>query len=109
MGAPQSSEVKPLETVIGKPFECFRADALIPVGACHPIAHLSLIITNRDVAVILREIANAADWLIRLSQYDGPDGVVAEESADGVEAFFDVFVWRPTCPWPNDGVAGIFV
>lgn len=98
-----------VEAVVYKQSQSLRADALVPVRTSHPVARLSIILTEADIALAVSVIAHTPNGLSRFLQDDGPGLVVIEHGADYLQALLHTLMWRPTGTWSHFRVAGVLV
>ena len=73
-----------LDAVVEHQFQSFGADTLVPVRFSYPVAHLTVVFSDRNVAGFMGVVADAADSLACLFQHNRPCRVVMEECADNL-------------------------
>ena len=93
--APDGAEPLRVEAVVNQQAQCLGTDATVPVGLGDPVARLDVVLADVDVALAVGQVADAADRLAGLLQFDGPDMVAMEEGSDDFAALLYTFVGKP--------------
>ena len=88
MISPDVFEMLYLDAVIEHQFQGFGADFSVPVRFSYPVAHFTVVFSDRDVAGFMGVVADAADWLVGLFQHNRPCRFIMEECPDYLPTFF---------------------
>ena len=78
MVCPDVFEMLLVDAEVEHQLQGFGADSLVPIRLSYPIAHLTVVFSNRDVACFMGVVADAADSLASLFQHNCPCRVVME-------------------------------
>ncbi len=105
--APDGAEAFCVEAVVNQQLQCLGTDATVPVGLGDPVARLDVILTDVDVALAVGQVADAADGLAGLLQFDGPDVVAMENGSDDFAALLHALVGRPARAGTHIGVGSV--
>ena len=100
MICPDVFEMLHLDAVVDHQFQCFGADPSVPIWLSYPIANLTVVFSDRDIAGFLGVVAHAADSLTSLFQDNCPCRVIMEECPDDLPTFFNRLMHRPSGTWP---------
>lgn len=87
MICPDVFEMLHLDAVVEHKFQCFCTDTSVPIWLSYPIAHLTVVFSDRDIAGFLGVVAHAADSLTSLFQDNCPCRVIMEECPDDFPTF----------------------
>lgn len=84
---PDVFEMLHLNAVVDHQFQCFGADPSVPIWLSYPVANLTVVFSDRDIAGFLGVVAHAADSLTSLFQDNCPCRVIMEECPDDFPTF----------------------
>lgn len=84
---PDVFEMLHLNAVVDHQFQCFGADPSVPIWLSYPVANLTVVFSDRDIAGFLGVVAHAADSLTSLFQDNCPCRVIMEECPDDLPTF----------------------
>ena len=101
MVCPDVFEMLHLDAVVEHQLQGFGADTLVPVRFSYPVAHLTIVFSDRDVAGFMGVVADAADSLASLFQYNRPCRFIMEECPDYLPTFLNRLMCRPSCTRSN--------
>lgn len=87
MICPDVFEMLHLDAVAYHQFQCFCTDASVPIRLSYPVAHLTVVFSDRDIAGFMGVVAHAADSLTSLFQDNCPCRVIMEECPDNLPTF----------------------
>lgn len=87
MICPDVFEMLHLDAVVNHQFQCFGADSSVPIRLSYPVANLTVVFSDRDIAGFLGVVAHAADSLTSLFQDNCPCRVIMEECPDDFPTF----------------------
>ena len=87
MMCPDVFEMLHLDAVVNHQFQCFGADSSVPIRLSYPVANLTVVFSDRDIAGFLGVVAHAADSLTSLFQDNCPCRVIMEECPDDFPTF----------------------
>ena len=107
MVCPDVFEMLLVDAVVKHQLQGFGADSLVPKWLSYPIAHLTVVFSDRDVAGFMGVVADAADSLASLFQYNRPCRVIMEECPDYLPTFFYRLMRRPSSTWSYVRVGGV--
>ena len=78
MVSPDVFEMLLVDTVVKHQLQGFGADSLVPKWLSYPVAHLTVVFSDRDVAGFMGVVADAADSLASLFKNNCPCRVIME-------------------------------
>ena len=82
MVCPDVFEMLLVDAVVKHQIQGFGADSLVPKWLSYPVAHLTVVFSDRDVAGFMGVVADAADSLASLFQHNRPCRFIMEECPD---------------------------
>lgn len=87
MICPDVFEMLHLDAVVNHQFQCFCTDTSVPIWLSYPVANLTVVFSDRDIAGFMGVVAHAADSLTSLFQDNCPCRVIMEECPDNLPTF----------------------
>ena len=90
--------------VVNHHAERFGANALVPKGLAHPVAHGGLAGQCRELALARRSVAYGAHQFARLAQHDSPGAGVVKHGANDLPAFLHRLMRLPAGSRSHIGV-----
>ena len=107
MVCPDVFEMLLVDAEVEHQFQGFGADSLVPIRLSYPVAHLAVVLADRDVAGGVGVVADATYSLASLFQHNRPCRVIMKVCPDYLPTFFYGLMRRPSCTWSYVRVGGV--
>ena len=101
MVSPDVIEMLHVDAVVKHLLQGFGTDSFIPIRLSYPVAHLTVVFSDRNIAGCMSIVSHATDGFASLFQDNRPCRVIMEESPDNLPTFFHRLMCLPSSKRPN--------